>query len=38
MSEYGLEIDVRNAVGGTIYSGSNEIQYNRIASKLGLGR
>ncbi|MHB9757704.1 acyl-CoA dehydrogenase family protein [Streptomyces sp. BYX5S] len=38
MSETGLEIDVRNAVGGTIYSGSNEIQYNRIAAQLGLGR
>jgi alkylation response protein AidB-like acyl-CoA dehydrogenase len=38
MTEYGLEQDVRNAVGGTIYSGSNEIQYNRIASRLGLGR
>ncbi|WP_405783728.1 acyl-CoA dehydrogenase family protein [Streptomyces sp. NBC_00859] len=38
MSEYGLEQEVRNAVGGTIYSGSNEIQYNRIAAQLGLGR
>ncbi|MGH8918508.1 MAG: acyl-CoA dehydrogenase family protein, partial [Actinomycetes bacterium] len=38
MAEYGLEIDVRNAVGGTIYSGTNEIQYNRIASMLGLGK
>ncbi|MFF2041103.1 acyl-CoA dehydrogenase family protein [Kitasatospora sp. NPDC058170] len=38
MSEYGLEKDVRNAVAGTIYSGSNEIQYNRIASMLGLGK
>ncbi|MEU7065558.1 acyl-CoA dehydrogenase family protein [Streptomyces sp. NPDC046161] len=37
MSEYGLEQDVRNAVGGTVYSGTNEIQYNRIASMLGLG-
>jgi alkylation response protein AidB-like acyl-CoA dehydrogenase len=37
MSEYGLEQGVRNAVGGTIYSGTNEIQYNRIASMLGLG-
>ena len=37
VSEYGLEQDVRNAVGGTIYSGTNEIQYNRIASMLGLG-
>ncbi|MBP2324340.1 alkylation response protein AidB-like acyl-CoA dehydrogenase [Kibdelosporangium banguiense] len=36
MAEYGLEKDVRNAVAGTIYSGTNEIQYNRIASMLGL--
>ncbi|MGH3972830.1 MAG: acyl-CoA dehydrogenase family protein [Pseudonocardiaceae bacterium] len=38
MTEYGLEKDVRNAVAGTIYSGTTEIQYNRIASMLGLGR
>lgn len=37
MSEYGLEQELRNAVGGTIYSGTNEIQYTRIASLLGLG-
>lgn len=36
MAEYGLEKDLRNAVAGTIYSGTNEIQYNRIASMLGL--
>lgn len=36
MVEYGLEKDVRNAVSGPIYSGTNEIQYNRIASMLGL--
>jgi alkylation response protein AidB-like acyl-CoA dehydrogenase len=36
MAEYGLEKDVRNAVAGTIYSGTNEIQYNRIAAMLGL--
>lgn len=36
MAEYGLEKDLRNAVAGTIYSGTNEIQYNRIASALGL--
>ncbi|MEO3870702.1 acyl-CoA dehydrogenase family protein [Nonomuraea sp. B12E4] len=36
MSEYGLEKDVRAAVAGTIYSGTNEIQYNRVASLLGL--
>ncbi|MFE0702173.1 acyl-CoA dehydrogenase family protein [Streptomyces sp. NPDC058872] len=38
MAEYGLEQEVRNAVGGTIYSGTNEIQYNRIASAMGLGK
>ncbi|MFB7502962.1 acyl-CoA dehydrogenase family protein [Streptomyces broussonetiae] len=32
----GIERDVRNAVGGTIYSGTSEIQRNRIASLLGL--
>ncbi|GAA0799515.1 acyl-CoA dehydrogenase family protein [Spirilliplanes yamanashiensis] len=36
MAEYGLEKEVRNAVAGPIYSGSNEIQYNRIAALLGL--
>ncbi|OLF06632.1 acyl-CoA dehydrogenase [Actinophytocola xinjiangensis] len=38
MSEHGLEKDVRNSVAGTIYSGTTEIQYNRIASMLGLGK
>ncbi|MET9480031.1 acyl-CoA dehydrogenase family protein [Streptomyces sp. NPDC006638] len=38
MTEYGLEKDVRNAVAGTIYSGTSEIQYNRIASMMGLGQ
>ena len=32
----GVEADVRNAVGGTIYSGTNEVQRNRIAALLGL--
>ena len=36
MAEYGLEKDLRNAVAGTIYSGTSEIQRNRIASMLGL--
>jgi alkylation response protein AidB-like acyl-CoA dehydrogenase len=36
MAEFGLEKEVRNSVAGTIYSGTNEIQYNRIASMLGL--
>jgi alkylation response protein AidB-like acyl-CoA dehydrogenase len=38
MTEYGLEKELRNAVAGTIYSGTNEIQYNRIAAMLGLGK
>ena len=38
MTETGLEKDVRNSVAGTIYSGSTEIQYNRVASMLGLGK
>ncbi|TWP48430.1 acyl-CoA dehydrogenase [Lentzea tibetensis] len=37
MAEYGLEKDLRNAVAGTIYSGTSEIQRNRISSMLGLG-
>ena len=36
MSEYGLDKELRNAVASTIYSGTTEIQYNRIASLLGL--
>lgn len=36
MVEYGLEKDVRNSLAGTIYSGTSEIQYNRIASMLGV--
>lgn len=36
MAEYGLEKDLRNAVAGTIYSGTSEIQHNRIATMLGL--
>lgn len=36
MAEYGLEKDLRNAVAGTIYSGTSEIQRNRIAAMLGL--
>lgn len=37
MVENGLEKEVRNAVAGTLYSGTSDIQYNRIASMLGLG-
>lgn len=36
LAEYGLEKDLRNAVGGTIYSGTTEIQRARIAAMLGL--
>lgn len=36
MREQGIERDLRDAVGGTIYSGTNEIQRNIIASSLGL--
>jgi alkylation response protein AidB-like acyl-CoA dehydrogenase len=36
MSEFGLEAELRNAVGGMIYSGTSEIQRNRIAAMLGL--
>lgn len=32
----GIERDLRNAIGGTIYSGTSEIQRNRIAALLGL--
>ncbi|MGH3859196.1 acyl-CoA dehydrogenase family protein [Actinokineospora sp.] len=38
MSEYGLEKDLRNAVAGTIYSGTSEIQRNRIASMIGVAK
>ncbi|WP_367136337.1 acyl-CoA dehydrogenase family protein [Saccharothrix sp. HUAS TT1] len=36
MAEYGLEKDLRNAVAGTIYSGTTQIQQGRIAAMLGL--
>ncbi|WP_369193213.1 acyl-CoA dehydrogenase family protein [Streptomyces djakartensis] len=36
MAEYGVEKELRNSVAGTIYSGTSEIQRNRIASMLGL--
>jgi alkylation response protein AidB-like acyl-CoA dehydrogenase len=37
-TEYGLEKELRNAVAGTIYSGTSEIQRERIAALLGLHR
>jgi len=36
MTETGIERDLRDAVGGTIYAGTSEIQRNIIASLLGL--
>ncbi|MGW5424777.1 acyl-CoA dehydrogenase family protein [Streptomyces sp. NPDC003943] len=36
LTEYGVERDLRNSVAGTIYSGSSEIQRNRMAALLGL--
>ena len=36
MTEQEIERDLRDAVGSTIYSGTNEIQRNLIASSLGL--
>jgi alkylation response protein AidB-like acyl-CoA dehydrogenase len=36
MTEYELERDVRDAVGGRIYSGTSEIQRNIVARSLGL--
>jgi alkylation response protein AidB-like acyl-CoA dehydrogenase len=36
MREYGMEKELRNAVGGTLYSGTSEIQRNRIARMMGL--
>ncbi|WP_103532650.1 acyl-CoA dehydrogenase family protein [Streptomyces sp. SM11] len=37
LAEVGLEKEVRAAVAGTLYSGTNDIQYNHVASVLGLG-
>jgi alkylation response protein AidB-like acyl-CoA dehydrogenase len=37
MSEYELEHDVRDAVGGRLYAGTSEIQRNLVARQLGLG-
>ncbi|NDZ81020.1 acyl-CoA dehydrogenase [Streptomyces sp. SID10853] len=36
LTAYGVERDLRNSVAGTIYSGTSEIQRNRIAALLGL--
>jgi alkylation response protein AidB-like acyl-CoA dehydrogenase len=37
-TEYGLEKELRNAVSGTIYSGTSEIQRQRLAALMGLTR
>ncbi|MFD9738381.1 acyl-CoA dehydrogenase family protein [Umezawaea sp. NPDC059074] len=37
-TEYGLEAELRNAVPGVIYSGTSDIQRNRIAKMLGLDK
>ncbi|WNV86216.1 acyl-CoA dehydrogenase family protein [Umezawaea sp. Da 62-37] len=37
-AEYGLEAELRNAVPGVIYSGTSDIQRNRIAKMLGLDK
>ncbi|MFE9470446.1 acyl-CoA dehydrogenase family protein [Streptomyces griseofuscus] len=37
-TEYGLEKELRDAVGGTIYSGTSEIQRERLAVLMGLDR
>lgn len=36
LTEYGLEQELRNAVGGTLYSGTSEIQRNKVAAMMGL--
>ncbi|GAA2637931.1 acyl-CoA dehydrogenase family protein [Streptomyces vastus] len=36
LTEYGIEAELRNSVASTIYSGTSEIQRNRIAALLGL--
>jgi hypothetical protein len=37
MTELELERSARDAIGGTLYSGTSEIQHVLIASQLGLG-
>ncbi|GAB1510086.1 acyl-CoA dehydrogenase family protein [Actinophytocola sp. KF-1] len=38
LTEYGVEASLRDAVAGTVYSGTSEIQRNRVAAMLGLPR
>jgi alkylation response protein AidB-like acyl-CoA dehydrogenase len=35
-TEFGLERDLRDAIGGTLYSGTSEIQRNIISNLLGI--
>ncbi|WP_265445353.1 acyl-CoA dehydrogenase family protein [Flexivirga meconopsidis] len=36
LTEFGVEQQLRDAAGGAIYSGTNDIQYNRLAALMGL--
>jgi alkylation response protein AidB-like acyl-CoA dehydrogenase len=36
MTEYGIERELRDAIGSRLYSGTNEIQRNLIAAMLGV--
>jgi alkylation response protein AidB-like acyl-CoA dehydrogenase len=36
VTEHGIEKDLRNAIAGTIYSGTSEMQRRRIATLLGV--
>ena len=36
ISEYGIERDLRDAMGGVLYAGTSDIQRNLIARHLGL--
>jgi alkylation response protein AidB-like acyl-CoA dehydrogenase len=36
LTEYGIERDLRDAVGGTLYGGTSDIQRNIVARLLGL--
>ncbi|MCF6469989.1 acyl-CoA dehydrogenase [Nonomuraea sp. MG754425] len=38
LTEYGIEKDLRDATGGTIYSGTSEVQRDKIARMLGIQR
>jgi alkylation response protein AidB-like acyl-CoA dehydrogenase len=36
LTEYGVERDLRDAIGGVLYAGTSDIQRNIIASLLGI--